>query len=155
MAAGCTAHVHRVEYGAFNENGGGVFTDSAVLSAEDAGNAHRFFGVANHEVIGVQLAFLSVESDKGFVGMGNANDHFLAGDFIGIEGMKRVAKFMHHIVGDVNEVVDRGESDGLETVLQPSRRSRDLCTCEDNARVAVAGFGVRDFNRYVFGWLDG
>ena len=54
-----------------------------------------------------------------------------------IERVHRLADLEHHVVGDVDDVVDRADAGGLEALAQPVRRRRDR-DLEDLRAVARA-----------------
>ena len=61
-----------------------------------------------------------VEGEEGFAVVGVADDD-AAGEFGGIEGMQRLAEFVEHEVGDIDDVVDRAQADGFEALFEPGR----------------------------------
>ena len=57
-----------------------------------------------------------------------------AGDLVEVEGVQRLGGQQHHVVGDVDDVVDRPLPGGAEPRLQPGRRGPDLHVGEDAGR---------------------
>ncbi len=63
-------------------------------------------------------------------------------DLIGIEGVHRHRGSEEDIVGNIDDVVDRTEADGLQTGLQPFWRLAYGHTADGDTRVARTGLGV-------------
>jgi hypothetical protein len=59
-----------------------------------------------------------VEGEEGFAVVGVADDD-AAGELGGVEGVERLAEFVEHEVGDIDDVVDRAQADGFEALLEP------------------------------------
>ena len=77
-----------------------------------------------------------------------ADAHFVTLYPVCIERVERLAVFVEDIVGDVHHVVDAAHADGLQSLLQPLWRRRNLDAANANAHVARTGFFIfyNDFN---------
>ena len=67
-----------------------------------------------------------------------------AGDAVEVEGVQRLAGEQHHVVGDVDDVVDRPLPGGHQARLQPRRRGRDRDVLEHARGEARAEVGALD-----------
>ena len=75
-------------------------------STENASDAHRFFGIADHEVAVGELVLLTIESnERSSVGTGSDNNLSTL-DLIGIERVHGHSSLEEDIVGDIDDVVD-------------------------------------------------
>ena len=108
-----------VEIGAFDKDIFSIHGDARFLSAEDTGDTHALFLVANHQIAAIQATFLAVEGDKRSVLRQATHMNLVAGDHVGVEGMERLTDLHKDKVGDVDDVVDGAKADGAEFVLEP------------------------------------
>ena len=70
------------------------------------GQAHRLFGVADHQVLGVQGALLAVQGYELFALGGHAH-HDLGPTHLGeVEGVQGLAQLQEDVVGHVHHVAD-------------------------------------------------
>ena len=75
-------------------------------SAENASDAHRLLGIADHEVAVGELVLLTIESnERSSVGTGS-NNNLSTLDLIGIERVHGHSSLEEDIVGDIDDVVD-------------------------------------------------
>ena len=77
--------------------------------------------VADQQHLGVEFAVDAVERDELFAGLRAADDDALAAHGIVVEGVQRLAGFEHHVVRDVDDVVDRPHAQTDESLLHPRR----------------------------------
>ena len=97
----------------------GIGGDAGVGGAHDAGDDDRVLSVGDDEHTGGKGALFFVEGGD-FFALGSVTDDDLAvGEFSGVEGVHGLAVFEHHVVSDIDDVVDRTEPDGGETLLHP------------------------------------
>ena len=68
-------------------------------------------GVGDDQHAAVEHAFLAVERDDLFAVGRAAHDDLLAADLRRVEGVHRLAVFQHHVVADIDDVVDRPQAD--------------------------------------------
>src|SRR5690606_21922606 len=132
------------EDGDFEDEVGGVGGDAGVLAADDAGDDERFFGVGDDEVLRGERALLAVEGEEFFAVAGGAHDDLVAGEFFGIEGVHGLAVFEHHVVADIDDVVDRAQADGGQALADPVGRRADFDAGDDGGGVERAGLGGFD-----------
>ena len=69
----------------------------------------------------------------------------MLGDFIEIKGMQRLAQFEHHVVRNIDDIVDRGVAQRFETLAQPIRRRLHFHPAHHASRESRAKF--RRFDR--------
>src|SRR5256714_2789758 len=65
--------------------------------------------------------------------------------------MHRLSKAVKHVVGDVDDVVDRAQAYGLQPQDPPIGRGADFQTGDHRARVSVTTIRVFQLDRYVTG----
>ncbi len=118
--------------------------DARVLAAEDARNAHRALGRADHQVAVGERALHAVERhERG--AFGAVSDHDAAAlDLRGIERVEGLSEFEQHEVGDVHQVVLGVDARGAQAVLHPLGRGADLAARDRDARIAGCRLGVFD-----------
>jgi hypothetical protein len=64
--------------------------------------------------------------------------------FCQVERVQRLAVFHHHIVRDVDDVVDHGNADRPQPILQPGRTGFDLHAANHASDIARAKVGAFD-----------
>ena len=131
-----------VEVGTFEENVGRFHRHARFLSAKHTADAHRFFGVANHQVTAVEFALHAIQGDERRAFGQAFHHHLLARDFVGIEGMKRLPDFHQHEVGNIDDVINAADAHGSKAVFQPGRRLADFHSADGHARIARTGLRV-------------
>ena len=147
-ALGRLAHPYGIEVGALDEDVGRRLADARIEAAEDAGDAHRTLGRADHQVLVRELALHAVERhERRALGAG-ADHHLAALDLCGIEGVQRLSELEEHEVGDVDQVVLGVNARGPQAVLHPLGRGADLAARDRDAHVAGAGLVVFDADRH-------
>ncbi len=122
--------VRRMETGSkagrFEQDIGGGRGDFGLQPTHDAGHGHRPFGVADDERLSVQAALVAVQGgDEGLVASGPTDNDTAAAQGGEVKGVQRLAGFEHHVVGDVDDIVDRPHAHGAQPLLQPLRRRAD------------------------------
>ena len=119
MTTGGLAHRSGIEVSALKEDVNRLLGSTRLQAAKDAGNTHRFLGIAYHEVVLREFALYPIECHEGST-LGHGLHHYLATLYlVGIEAVEGLAIGMEDIVGDVHDVVDGTEADGSQSVLQP------------------------------------
>jgi hypothetical protein len=84
---------------------------------------------------------LAVEGGEGFAGLGAADDDggFAGGgpgDELVVEGVEGLAGLEHHVIGDVDHIVDAAQPDFFEGRLQPVRAGADFDAANDAGGVS-------------------
>ena len=91
LAARSLSHACGVEVGRFKENIGGAFCNARFETAKHTGDAHRLFGIANHQVGGSHCALNAIESGK-FGTFGGCFHHYFATFHLGeVEAVERLS----------------------------------------------------------------
>ncbi len=96
-----------------------------------------------------KLALDAVERRHRLALGGGADDQRAVGDPVEVEGVQRLRGQQHHVVGDVDDVVDRALAGRRQPGLQPRRRGADLDVGEDARGEARAEVGDLDGDRGV------
>ena len=131
-----------MEAGTFEEYIRGVLGRSRFEAAEYTCDAHRVFGVADHEVAVRKLVLLSVEGDEGRTVGAGPHDNPAAFDLVGIKRVHGHSCLEEDVVGDIDDIVDGTQADGDEAVLQPFGRLLDGNTGDGEAGVARTSLGI-------------
>ena len=108
-----------LEERALEDEIGGVGADAGIHAAHNAGDDQGLGGVRDDQHLGSEHALLAVERREFFSRDGATNDDLSAAKFTRVEGVQRMTGFEHHIVADVDDVIDRTEADGGEARLEP------------------------------------
>ena len=144
MTACALAYPCGVEVGTFKHYVARCFIRTAAFATEDAGNAHRFLGIADAEVVLSERMFLTVEGNElGSFGL-CAHHNLVTCHHVCVEAVKRLSVGHHYIVGDVHDVVYRAQTYRAQLVLQPLRTLLHVASGQAYAGVAAAGFLVFD-----------
>ena len=145
VAGAAAADMAGVEVGGFQEDGGGLLADAGMLAAEHAGHAEGLaVAVADHEVLGVEMAFHPVERDEGCaLGQGLHADASPANP-VEVEGVQGLSQLVQHVVGDIHHVVDGTLPDGGQGTAQPLGRRAYVDPVDGKPGVAGAGPRILD-----------
>ena len=139
-----------VEAGALDHHVDGVVLDLGIHAAHDAGQRHGALAVGNKAHAGVEHALLAVERRELLVLLGGANHHatpaIALGKGVKVKGVQRLTGEHHHVVGDVDDVVVRAHTQGVETLDHPVGRGADLHVAHDAGDIAVAQTLVGDLD---------
>ena len=131
-----------MEIGALEHYVGRRLIGAATLAAEDAGDTHRLLGIADAQVVLAQRVLLAIEGDKpGAFGLG-AHHNLVALHHVGIKAVHGLSVGHHHIVGDVDNIVDGAQTDGAEFVLQPLGTLLHLASRDAQTGITLACLGI-------------
>ena len=128
----------------FEQNRVRRLRDLAVPPAHDARDCHRAIAVADHEHVRVEIAVDPVEGGQAFAGASAAGADLGAAYEVVVEGVEGLARLQHHVVGDVNDVVDGAHARPHEALLHPGGRGAHLDPFNDAGREAPAEVGGLD-----------
>src|ERR1017187_643102 len=119
MTKRCFPYSRRIEPGAFQKERFTGIGYTAAQSAENAGNTKRCFRIADHQVLGIQLSFLSIERDK----RGSCSEifynNFMALDRRRVIRMERLPHFMQYEIGYIYHVINWPDPNGFKFLLHP------------------------------------
>src|SRR5665213_1549524 len=123
----------------FDQHVGGLFRTAGGLAAHDAGKRFDAVIVRDHADIAIKRVGSPVEGQQR-LGVARAPYGEVALDLGGIEHMQRARAVVGHEVGDIDQRVDRAQSDRCQAFLQPfwrwsifdadhrsQRKARTLC----------------------------
>ena len=99
--------------------------DLGTASAHDARHRVRLFGIRDDQHLRIERAIEAIERPEAFSRGGAADTNFVPCELVEIERVHRLAELEQHVVGDVDDVVDRANAGGLQPRRQPGRRRRD------------------------------
>ena len=140
VTARALSYPSRVEISTFKQDIARRVVRSATLSTEHSGDTHRLFGIANGQVALRKFAFFTVERDKRRAFRKCFRHNLAPGDHICIEAMQGLSVGHHHIVRDVDNIIDGSQTDGVQFVLQPLGTLFDFAAFERNSTITQAGF---------------
>ena len=111
--------------------------DLGRAAAHDAGDRDRLLGVGDHQHLRVQDALDVVQCHQPLAGpRPPRHDHRPEG--VGVEGVLRLPKLQHGVVGRVHDVADRADAGQVEPSLHPERRRPDRDVGDVRGREAPA-----------------
>ncbi len=113
--------------------------DLARRAAHDPGERERGLAAlaGDHADAPRQRALLAVERRQRLARARPAHDERVARHARQVEGVARLAELDHHVVREVDDVVDRPDADQLEPVAQPRRRRADRHVEQARAEAAA------------------
>ena len=79
---------------------------TTTLSAKDASDTHGFLGVANSEVAVRELVLLTIQRHKRSAFRHRLHHNLVTLHHVGIETVQGLPQHHHHVVGDVDDVID-------------------------------------------------
>src|SRR5439155_24552295 len=92
----------------------------------------------------------------GVVGrLGAADNNFVVADFVVIESVERMAELEHHVIGNIDDIADAGDTGSFKAVFQPFWGRLNIHVSNDAGREAAAEFGGLDFDSYGVARLGG
>ena len=104
---------------ASNYHGLYIVGDFGVLTAHDSGKSHFLLAVADHQHAAVHVSLLAVQGLEHVAVLRAAHHDLVACDVVVIVGVHGLSVLFHHVVGDVNDVVDRTHPRGPQPVPHP------------------------------------
>ena len=107
-----SSNTRRREVSSFEQNISCRFGNAGFLAAHHTANSDRALVIGDHEVLGRKGISFPVEREKllAFAGQAHIDRAF---EFVGIERVCGLTHLKHHKVGDVDDIVDRTNSDAL------------------------------------------
>ena len=120
--------------------------DLALGAAHDAGQGQRPLRAAHHAHAPLESPLFPVEGHQPLAGTAPAHDHARVGHLGQVEGVRGMAHLHHHVVGEVDHVVDGAHADLLQPLAQPGGRGSHAHV-EDAAGEARAQLGRLHLDR--------
>ena len=138
-----------VEVCRLENDGLGVVHNLGVCAAHNACNSNRLVVVADGEHLVAQVVIYAVKSLDGLAVAGAADNDAAVGQALVVESVHRLAVLEHNVVGNINDVIDRTDAAGVQTLAHPRRRRLDLDILDDAGGVARAQIGVLDLDGHI------
>ncbi len=135
----------------------GFVSDLAVEPAHHAGHGDGAAAVGDEQRVLVEGAEHAVEGLHLLAGFGAPDDDGrsifprLGLQEVVIEGVQGLAEFQHHVVGDVDDVVDRPHAGPDQPLLHPEGGWPDGDVPDVGGGIAGAQFGIGDLQRQEVG----
>ena len=130
----------RLKIGTLNQHILGTRSDLAVEPAHDASESDALGFISDQQRAARQLVFLLVESDEFLADGGIAHDDHRLGcalrprEQMEVERVQRLASLKHHVVCNIDDIIDATDTDSFKRVAQPARAGADR-HATNNARV--------------------
>lgn len=105
--------------------------------------------VCNHQGIGTQADFLTIEQHQLLAFFGQAHTD-AAVDFGKIKSVQRLAQLQHHVVGDIDGSVDAAHVGATQALNHPQGWLGQVDVADHTAQVARASVGRQHFDRAYF-----
>ena len=80
---------------------------------------------------------------------GAADNDAAVGQALVVESVHRLTVLEHNVVGNINDVIDRANAAGVQTLAHPRRGRLDLDILDDAGGVARAQIGVLDLDGHI------
>ena len=77
-----------------------------------------------------------IDGEEFFFWRSGTHDDLIAANLLQVESMQRLATFHHHVVGNIDDIVDRCDTDRTQSIDQPRRTWADLGSTNDASRVS-------------------
>ena len=135
---GGLSYIGSVENGGLQQNRMHIFRDLGIFSPHDPGHGHLFFPVADHQHLTVQRAQLAVQGLEPVSLLRPAHHNPMPGDGVQIKGMHRLPILLHHVIGDVHQIIDGTDAAGGKPLPHPLRRRPQLDVLADPCTVPGA-----------------
>ncbi|GBD46106.1 hypothetical protein HRbin41_00925 [bacterium HR41] len=110
-----------------------------ALPAHHAGDCGRTVAVADERRPWRELALVAVEGGDALAAACRAHLDPCLREPREIEGVQRLPEQQHHVVGDIDDVVDRPHAAGQKPLAKPKRRRTDRHVLEDAGGETQAG----------------
>ena len=144
----CDTHVRAVKVCGFKQHRLRAFHNHGIFAAHYACNRNCLFGVGNHKHGGVKASHLSVQCCNGFALFCVSYNNMAVLDGFDGECMHRLSHFNHHIVCDINDIVDGAYTCHAQSFSHPSGRRPDFYILYHSCN--VSGAKGRVLNRYLY-----
>ena len=145
----------RRELRRFEQDVGRVGGDLCAGSPHHPGQRHGPLRIGDHaHRIGEGIG-LVVDGRERFAWQGPPHDDAAAPNLGEVEGVERLPAFEHHVVGDVDDIVDAGHSHGGQPVDEPLRARPHPHALDHPGRIKRTDLGLEDLHRDVRCRRDG
>ena len=145
LAAGL-GNIDLVPQRRFDQDISGLFVAAGALAAHNAGHRLHAMIVRDHADAGIERVGAAVERQQ-TLAVARAPHGEIARHFFGVEHMQRPGTVVGHEIGDIDQRIDRAQSDRGQALLQPFRRRAVLDTAHQSQREARTQRGV--FHRHL------
>ncbi|GJE72844.1 hypothetical protein CHKEEEPN_4405 [Methylorubrum podarium] len=117
--------VARIPEGRLDQHVGGALVAARRLPAHDAADRLDAVGIGDHHRVRVEPVGLAIEGHEALAVLRPTHDQG-PGDLVRVEHVQRPAAVEGHVVGDVDERVDRAQADRPQALLHPRGRGTVL-----------------------------
>ncbi len=140
-------HRERRKLRRFEQDIGGVGGDLGAGVSHHPGQGHGPLRVGNHAHEVGEGVGLVVDGRERLAGKSPPHGDPAAPDSGKIEGVQRLSAFKHHVVGDVDDIVDAGHSHSGQPVNEPLRTRPHPHTLDHPSRVVGTELWLEDLHR--------
>ena len=103
--------IYPIKAGSLKQHRLYIVCNHGIFSTHDSGDTDLFLTIADHQHIFVHRSFLSVQCCELITVPGRLYHNLMASNCIQVIGVHRLSVFFHHIVGDINQIIDRANAD--------------------------------------------
>ncbi len=143
------ADVRAVESRRLKEHGCHAVRNHGIFAAHDSGDTYFFLRVADHQHVRIQIPVLSVQRAENVAVLRPADDNLMPRDGVQVKGVHGLAVLLHHIVGNVHQIVDGADTACRKASLHPLRRGRDLNVFAHSRAVSRAELLILHLHGYI------
>src|SRR5262249_10701071 len=122
----------RIEISGFDEHAGGCVGAASVLAADYAAEAEHAAGVGDDAHVLVDFVSLAVERRDGFAFLAQPGAD-RASQLVSVIDVQGTSAVIGNVVGEIDQRIDRSETDRLESTLKPLRARSVLYAPNDSA----------------------
>ncbi|EEF26219.1 conserved hypothetical protein, partial [Ricinus communis] len=140
--------VHRIPERGFDQHVDGVLVATRMFAAHDAADRLDAVFIGDNDIVAAELVFALVERQHRLAILGAA-DRQVAFDLGGVEDVHRTALVEGHVVGDIDERIDRTQADSKQPLLHPLRARAVLDATHDAQAEARAELLVIEIERQL------
>ena len=115
-----------VEVGGFKDHHSGVVHNFGVFAAHNTGQTDGAILVCDYQHTGLQISQIAIQGGQGFAFDSFPNDDLTGGNIAVVKCMHRLTVLQHHIVGNINDIVDGTDTIGTQALTQPLGGGSDL-----------------------------
>src|ERR1051325_326535 len=96
----------RIEVRAFEQNRSGLIPDFGIQPTHHSGERNWHITIANQQILGNELTLDTIEGREFLDLIRGPYIYFSARQPLEVEGMQRLPGFYHHVIGNIDDVID-------------------------------------------------
>ena len=140
-----------IEPGTFDQYISGTRVDLAVLASHDSGQRDRLDRIRDEQHSLLQISLNPVESQQSLTAARLSHQDLRRMNLRQIEGVSGMAALHQDVVGGIDDIVDRTNTQGAKPLAQPIRGGPDPNSTNQPRRVAATQLRGLDLDRDLAG----